>query len=688
MLSFTMQRHFYIFGLFLLLGIRFCAFAQVKSDSLLSNTPALLFSGTSRLLYQNANNLPASSTINNRFVRWECQPTLALFNVPIGAHILLTSENDEARSSMNSIIFYFDVKAFQKILRQRVMDKAKETMGDYQEKASELQKKISDSLTFPKDVEYGELRKKNLTSITSVGTDELKTLDSNKQIKQIDENLKNSDRKDPKKLAKDKELKKLSREILDPSKLEEKLTEFDLMSGAERLLFGVKNLGIGVTYPHLSPWLMTGVTVQGMHIEYQLGLLNLAGTAGAMNPPVPDNRIATQTFDRNVLAGKIGLGSNEDTHFHLLCFYARDKESNILQDSIYSPAKNYASEVDCMLNLFNRVLILRGTCAGSMYTRDINAPSLVSEPNNDPTGLNVLSKLDPRISSTFDYAWKFGAELNLFGESTRGKYSIQRIGPGYISLGVPFLRNDIMGQEAELQQDALNGQIRFGSYYKQNQDNILPWKRTLVGDTWIPSRTVITSYGGTLDLAFTGIPYLRLEYAPYLQQTDIDTLNSGINNNTTLLSATLGYDYQLSTISGSTIVLLLNQNGSAGGNESAFHNKIYTVSQTLSFATPLMLSVVGSYSETQILSRFISIAGINSNASYMFSDFLRSSIGMNYSDRNDGGKRLGFTMNSKLKLTTNMEVEVRLDNNMYENGLTVDSSFEQTRLRVSFLNRW
>lgn len=691
--SFTkMKLHFCVLILLAFWGIHSDTFSQVLSDSTNSSHPSILFSGTSRLIYQDASGIPPSSSIKKQFVRWECQPTLSVFEIPVGAHILLTSENDEARSSMNSVVLFFDVKAFQKMLRERVMAKAKSTLGDYKAKAMEMKEKLSDPSSLQDVSRYDELRNKDsLTTMTPSEKEELQLLETKtKEARKMAEDVKKYESMNPKQMAKEKEkeLKSLSREIADPSKLEDKLKELDIISGGEKLLFGIKNFGIGVTYPHLSPWLMTGVTVNGVFVEYQYGLINVAGATGAMNSPIPDGRTAIQTFNRNVFAGKIGMGTNEGSHLHLLGLYASDKESASLQDSAYAPAKNYVFEADCLVDLFNRGLILKASGAGSMYTRDVTAPSIAIESSNDPTGLDIFTKLDPKISSTVDYAWKIGAEFNLFGESTRGKVLIQKIGPGYTSLGVPFLRSDVMGQEAELQQDILDGQIRAGGYYKHNQDNILPWKRTLVGNTWVPSRTVLTSYGGTLDLSFADVPYLRLEYAPYLQQTDIDTTASGIKNNTTLITATLGYDYQLSTLSASTIAVVLAQNGSTDGGGIAFHNNVYTLNQSLTFEFPMMISVGGGYSEISVLTKFISIASINSSISYKFSEVVKSSVGMNYSDRNDGGSRFGFTANSKVKFLGNNEIEFRLDNNTYDSGTALDSSYDQLRLRISLLNKW
>jgi hypothetical protein len=661
---------------------------SAQSKDSVSAPPVIIFSGTSRITAESATPQPGSSGLKEPYARWEFEPALSIYDVPIGAHVLLTTENDINRNSMNSIEFVFDVNAFQKMLRDRVMAQAKATVTDYHAKAEEMQKSLSDPAVMQDLARYNTLRMQDsLGSISGEQKKELQDLQSKTaDVRKMAETAARYASMNPAQMAKEKanDLRNLSQEISDPSKLEDKLSELNLFSGAEKFLYGFKNFGAGVTYPSFSPWVLSGVAVNGVLLEYSYGLLNVAATTGKMNSPLPDGRVESQLFNRKVVSAKLGLGANEATHLHFIAMYAADNPSTAIADSVYTPAKNYIIATNGLLNLFDKALSINGELAGSMFTRDITAPSIVLKSSQDKTG--ILNKLDPKISTSLDYAWTVGAAFNIFNSTTHGKASVQMIGPGYMTLGVPYLRSDIFGQDGELQQDLFDGKIKIGAYYKHNQDNVLPWKRTLVNGNWVAATTQLTSYGGTLDLQPNELPYLRIEYAPFLQQTDIDTTGSGMTNNTSLISATIGYDYRIGKLAGSTTGMIIVQNGTSSGGSYQFNNDIYNVNQTIIFTFPLTLSL---YSETNVLNSLTTIASMTSTTSFQFSNTLRGTLGINYSSRNDGGYKFGFSLRSTIKFLQSNELELRVEKNTYVAGLAiVEPGYDQLRLRAVLSSRW
>jgi hypothetical protein len=675
------------------------AFALIITDSLFAQEPsplpgstAITLSGHSRMTGGSTSPLPSSSSLPQQYLRWELEPTLSLYGVPISAHMLLTTENDASLRSMNSIEVGFDVRAFQDMLRDRIIATVGKPETFVRAKADELKRTLSDSLVAADLRRFDELQHLDtLGMLADSARAELEELRvKTEEARELAGEVERYARMDPIALAreKEKELKALERDLVDPDRLEEKLRELDLLSGAESFLYGFRDLGVGVTYPHYSPLVLTGVPVTGASVEYTYGLFTIAGAGGSMNGPIPDARAASQTFDRGVVAGKIGVGATSGTHLHLMGLYATDDSTTANADSVYTPGKNYVLAADARIELFDAAITIGGQVAGSMLTRDLTASTIDLGPTGDPTGLNLVETVDARISTSVDYAWSAETAFNLFDGATRGKLAVKKVGPGYTSLGVPYLRTDLLGQEGELEQRLLDGQISLGGYYKQNEDNIVPWKRVQVGQEWLPARTKLTSYGGRVGLQFRGLPFLRVEYAPYLQQTDIEGDTTGADNRTAMVTAMAGHGYRLFELIGATNVMALVQEGTSNNGAYRFTNRIYSLNQSVGFASSLSLSGSGTYTETEVANTRMKIMAVSGSGSMKLTDFLRGTLSLTYSDRNDGGSRLGFSVRTTLKLWGYGELDLRAERNAYQSGVAVDEDYEQLRFRGVLTTAW
>lgn len=120
-----MSLHTVIHSLLLLLAVPLTTVAQ---DILPTQpAPAITLSGHSRITAMSASPRPESSGLPEQYLRWEFEPSVVLFGLPISARALLTTENDPSRHAMNSVEVIFDVKQFQDALRERVMGKESRT---------------------------------------------------------------------------------------------------------------------------------------------------------------------------------------------------------------------------------------------------------------------------------------------------------------------------------------------------------------------------------------------------------------------------------------------------------------------------------------------------------------------------------------------------------------------------------
>jgi hypothetical protein len=668
-------------------------YGQGLPQSPIASTPSWLqFSGKSRITSGSETPQPSTSGLPNDFARWEFEPTLSIYEVPIGARILLTTENDPSRSAMNSVSVIFDVKAFQKMLRDKIMAKATSVAGNFKAKAEEMKSKLSEPDIAADLGRYDSLKAMDSArALAGKAKEELEALRAKTaEARAMAATAERYSKMNPAQEAKEKEkeLRTLAHDIADPNKLKDKLKEMDLFSGGEKALFGLKELGVGVTYPNYSPLVLTGVPINGATIDYSLGILNIGASGGSMGAPLPDGRTSSQTYKRTAYAGKLGLGSTDGTHLHFLGLCARDDETTVTADSAYSPAKNYVGAIDARLDLFNHGLSLRGSIAGSMFTRDVTAPTIDSGKFGNQTLSNIATKLGPNSSTSADYAWSVESEFNLFEGQTRGKVSAQMTGPGYMTLGVPYLRTDVLGREAELDQSLFSSQVTIGGYYRTNEDNILPWKRVQVGNDWLPARTTLTSYGGTFGLEIQDLPYLKLEYAPYVQESGIDSVDTTATNQTTLLSALAGYDYEMFGGTATTTLMALSQVGTSNSGSYAFVNQNFMLNQSVSLKSGLTLTIGANYMSLEIAKAITETKGVIASGTFALAKWWKGTLGLNFSDRTDGAQRLGFSIRSTMKVSASNDLELRAERNAYQGGGPLDAGYDQLRFRAVLSTKW
>jgi hypothetical protein len=659
-------------------------------------TPAepswLQFSGKSRITSGSETPQPTTSGLPNDYARWEFEPSLAIYEVPIAARVLLTTENDPTRSAMNSVEIMFDVKAFQKMLRDKIMEKAAATATDFKAKAEEMKSKLADPSVAADLAQYDSLKSANSTqALTGKAKEQFDALQSKTaDARAMAATAARYANLNPEQEAreKQKELSSLSREIADPNKLEDKLKEMDLFSGAEKAFFGLKELGVGVTYPSYSPLVLAGVPVNGATIDYQYGILCIGASDGSMGAPIPIGRTISQTYKRNSFAAKLGLGSSEGTHLHFLGLYAGDNTSTATPDSAYTPEKNYVGAVDGRLDLFSHAISLTGTIAGSMLTQDETAPGISSFNAGNPTASSIVMKLGPNLSTSADYAWNVASEFNLFDGQTEAKASAQMIGPGYMTLGVPYLRTDLLGKAAELNQSLFKGQFTLSGYYKENADDIIPWKRVLVGTEYQPARTTLTSYGGSFGLQPRDLPYLKVEYSPFLQQTAIDSVDTMATDQTTLLSIVSGYDYPMFGGMGTTTALAILQVGTSNDGTYNFANNNFMLNQTFSDTSGRTFTLGANYSTLDLLNVITETKGVTASSTFELTKTWKGTLALDYTNRTDGSNRFGFSIRTSLKLSEYHDLEFRAERNAYQGAGPLDPGYTQLNFRMVLSSKW
>jgi hypothetical protein len=188
-----------------------------------------------------------------------------------------------------------------------------------------------------------------------------------------------------------------------------------------------------------SEYTVSGISIRGGGIEIEPQWMRLYVYYGITQRAVDDPRAQNYAFERKLIAGKIGFGNKQNIYLDINVLKAVDDENsiNIPLDSVnVNPMENIAASVEGQIALFKRKFRLNGEIAASVISLNTNSPE--GEVDNVPTWMDNLFTI--RLSSRLDYAMKGTMQINTRPISMRVGY--QRIGPGYMSLGLPYTMND------------------------------------------------------------------------------------------------------------------------------------------------------------------------------------------------------------------------------------------------------
>ncbi|MCC7439703.1 MAG: hypothetical protein IT211_14550 [Armatimonadetes bacterium] len=627
--------------------------------------PIFRFSGTSMANGESANRQGTGSEIPQRYARWEVTPTISLFGLPFGTHLMLSTEQDLTRQNINSLNMGFSLSAqqLQEQLKQRVYEQVESLMQN--EDVAEVEGTIStiEGLTDPEALKDSV---KKLVPAEAYDT-----------------------------YAKYKRLEKLQDldgdEILSRSR---ELDAFGLISGAEKFMLNFPTLGVGVNYPEYTQLSLSGVPVNGVNIEFTPGKFYLALTGGKTQSEVVYDTAgqAQEAFHRELYAGRIGFGRKTGAHFYATVMYAADDPNPLVLDEFntLTPKSNYVVGFETRIPLIPNYWTLDAEVLGSMLTGDRESARLQ---NSDiPTFITEL--VDPTISSFVDYALKGNMAVMIPESGTRLQAEAVRIGPGFQSLGAPNLRTDLFRYEGKAEQGIWRRQITVAGSFKQETDNLIEWKS---------ATTTITAYGVGLGLNIRGIPYLRLNYNPYTQQSELsnDSLRATsfgdsqrVENRTGMWNATTGYNYTVAEISMNTNLSYSHQETRTrfGDGDNTANN--YNFSQSFGFLFPLSLSAsVGlndqemAFGGTPIITKTTTI---EASGSYTLFDVWQSTLGVALATQKDTDDKTGFYLSTSFPVWVLGTMEIRAEKNIYK--YTADpfaqQDYDELIFRASLNSTW
>lgn len=437
----------------------------------------------------------------------------------------------------------------------------------------------------------------------------------------------------------------------------------------------IKTLGIGRTYPEYTEFTVKEIPSNGINIEINPGIFYLAFAAGNNTEGFDD-----VSFSRSLLFARIGLGKKEYTHFYLTALKMKDDPHSIQvsADNLFlTPQENVVIGSEGKLNLFKKIIEIEGEVTASGFTRNSTDAEVINP--SIPGFINKIFK--PKISTSFDYAWKGNLIFKNVPSATYFALGIKRVGPGFISLGSPNLKQDQIQYDINLDQKFVDNKIAMKIFYRVYNDNLIDWKQYT---------TTTKSYGINLGLYFPNIPFFQINYSPYLQKDNNEIVEEKIENGIYLFSLTTGYSYIFSFITASTTLSFTGewQSSKIGITESRTSNKSYMLNQNVSFEFPLSLNLSFSTTQSRMYETTTNIIDFDLNGSYQIYKMISTSLGTNFSKEENLTKKTMIYMGSNISISPLMTFELQGNLSKYTDLSGGENSYNDAMVQMIVLFNW
>ncbi|MCX6141191.1 MAG: hypothetical protein NTX15_10260 [Candidatus Kapabacteria bacterium] len=612
----------------------------------------VIFTGGYRLLGQLSNRSGSFQAKPPDFWRVELTPSMIIYGIPLTANLLLSSEQQSIQQTIDAFSISLDPDAVKRIIAQRA----------YREVENFAMSEAGWMLS-----EYDNIK----DSLAQYDPQQLEQLDAIRQVEQM-------------------------RDVANGNitNYEDVLTKLGVMSDVESVMAALPKVGVGTVFPSFTPLSLSGARIVGGNLEWNPGgTFYIHGVFGTTQRPlarVDSTRIDTtiyrttdnSDFGRRLYGGRIGYGTLGGDHVMLTGVYTVDDKTSLTvtdTTSALTPQKNMLSTVDFRVELIPSTWTMEGEVGGSLTIGDLNAPQFGA--NTIPDFLLVL--VDSNASSYVDWAAKLSTAVNVRSTGTRFTGSVRRIGAGYRALGVPNLRVDVLRFDVKLDQSLMKRQMTIGLFARQDRDNLIPIKR---------STSTLLSIGATLGLNFRGLPYFRISYSPYVQESNASDPLLQYVNRTTMWNVAGGYAYRLSDLSASTNVTVARQDATTKDNLYDYAVTSANVSQTVGLVIPLSLTAgLGWIHQEAVQSASTTIITIDASASYLLSDVLSANGGLSVALDDTYGNRNGFFIGLNAHLGKLADIDLRAERTLFNERLTpavLGGTYQETVGRLTISRSW
>jgi len=432
-------------------------------------------------------------------------------------------------------------------------------------------------------------------------------------------------------------------------------------------------LSFGEVFPYYSKHTLSGLNLTGIDIKYNPGLLYLA-FSGLNNLKA----IEEFSYARKILAGKVGIGGERESHFHFTVLKAWDDENSLNPEKItngITPQENLLVGTDAKLMLFNDKLIVKGEIVGSIHTRDKTSP--IVEGKDVPEFLKFI--IDPRISTSVDYMYIIKSILKIDKTDTKISGTLESIGPGYTSLGALNLRNDLRGLNIKIEQMFYNRQILLSAAMERENNNVGSYNSTT---------ETMNNYSFNMKLNFENFPYIIFDYRPFTitnneevdsllldNRSSVFTLMAGVND--------LNEDFYYLT---NFIISSINSKSTQDINDYKILN--FIVSNDLSFVKfPLSFAGSVGYTFNNAINKS-HIFALDLSSSYTLFKIMNTTLGFNYKSERNRNHKIGIHFSTSVPIWELGELYLRAEQNFYREKIFEYGNNDELILNISFSKDW
>lgn len=361
------------------------------------------------------------------------------------------------------------------------------------------------------------------------------------------------------------------------------LQQAGIISVPEFLAMSLQKINLGTNYPQFTDFTLNETRIDGVGVELQPGQLHLAYYGAKNKIAIPGNN----EYARRLKAYRLGIGKKEGTHLFVNHLHGQDDPATFRGDSLVTgigdtsffdkPRRNVVWGIDARWKW--RKWELEAEFAQSLTAMDLSRENLTLAPTQVSQFFSQPITDQGNIQVGQAYALKLHYQL---GESTLLHTRLARVTPGFFSLGVPYLRNDIEGWEVSIEQKLWKNQLTIAPFYGRWQDNLTQRKE---------ATSLMQEVGLKLNITPKKLPYLALDYRKNLIQ------NNELND-VEILNAQAGYAYESGKVQMQTSLSTLLQETYTNLPELNFQHisiRNHTLQQVASFRFPFQASAQLNY---------------------------------------------------------------------------------------------
>ena len=229
---------------------------------------------------------------------------------------------------------------------------------------------------------------------------------------------------------------------------------------------------LGDFYPTMSEMTLSGIRVRGAGGKFNPGLFRFSTAVGETQRASTGGRF--DTYQRLLAAFSIGIGREGKSHLDLNILRAMERAGSLPENPNrqVTPQDNLVTSLSGKMSAWQNRILLSGEIAATLFTKDKRSAEL-----NLSYYPSFARKIyNPKLSTNLDYAYFTEARLNMPTFSLGAGY--RYIGPGYRSLGLYSLLNDLKGISSDGTLRMLKNRLILRSAYSTQWDNLVGQKKT------------------------------------------------------------------------------------------------------------------------------------------------------------------------------------------------------------------